>query len=135
MSNKITDIEGIGPAYSTKLAEVGIHTVEELLSKGASREGRNHLAQVTGLDEKRILKWVNMADLFRIKGIASQFAELLKASGVSTVKELQHRRADHLREKLMEVNAEKNLTKAIPSLSTVEDFIEQAKNLSPVISH
>lgn len=131
----IVDIEGIGPAYQEKLALAGIKTVEGLLKEGASKKGRGIIAEASGLDESRILVWVNMADLFRIKGVASQFAELLKASGVDTVKELRTRNAENLHAKLEEVNAEKKLTRVVPSLDKVTDFIEQAKGLEPMVTY
>jgi predicted flap endonuclease-1-like 5' DNA nuclease len=132
---KITDIEGIGPVYAEKLGVADIKTVEGLLEAGASRTGRKKLAEVTGLSEKKILEWVNMADLFRIKGVASQFAELLKASGVDTVKELRNRNAENLYAKLVEVQEEKKITRTVPALSQVADFIEQAKALEPVVTY
>jgi predicted amino acid racemase len=76
-----------------------------------------------------------MADLFRINGIASQFAELLKAAGVDTVKELRTRNAENLHKALTETNAEKNLTRVVPALSQIEDFIGQAKHLEPMVIH
>lgn len=132
---KITDIEGIGPVFAEKLSVADIKTVEGLLEAGASRTGRKKLAEVTGLSEKKILEWVNMADLFRIKGVASQFAELLKASGVDTVKELRNRNAENLYAKLVEVQEEKKITRTVPALSQVADFIEQAKALEPVVTY
>ena len=94
MGKPIDSIEGIGPAYKAKLAEAGVKSVEGLLDAGASKSGRQKLAEQTGLDASQILKWVNMADLFRINGIGGQFAELLKAAGVDTVKELRNRNAE-----------------------------------------
>ncbi len=135
MAKKIIEIEGIGPVYSEKLIAAGVSTVEGLLETGATRAGRKKLADETGLNEKKILEWVNMADLFRIKGVASQFAELLKASGVDTVKELRNRNAENLYAKLVEVQEEKKITRAVPALSQVADFIEQAKELEPVITY
>jgi len=76
-----------------------------------------------------------MADLFRIKGIASQFSELLMHAGVDTVKELRTRNAENLHAKLVEVQADKKLTRVVPGLSQIEDFIEQAKALPPVVTH
>jgi predicted flap endonuclease-1-like 5' DNA nuclease len=131
----IKDIEGIGPVFQEKLAKAGITTVEGLLKEGASKKGRAAIAAGSDIDEGKILDWVNMADLFRIKGIASQFAELLKASGVDTVKELRNRNAENLHAKLEEVNAAKSLTRVVPSLDKIADFIEQAKNLDPVVTH
>ena len=135
MATKISEIEGIGPAYAEKLAGAGIKTVENLLETGATKGGRKKLAADSGIDEAKILDWVNMADLFRIKGIGPQFAELLKASGVDTVKELKNRNADNLYAKLVEVQAEKKITRAVPAKSQVADYIEQAKVLNPVISY
>ena len=131
----IQDIEGIGPAFGEKLAAAGIKTVEGLLKEGCSKSGRKKIAADSGIDEGKILDWVNMADLFRINGVASQFAELLKASGVDTVKELRNRNPENLHAKLEEVNAEKSLTRVVPALTKVQDFIAQAKELDPVVTH
>ncbi|MGB4204034.1 MAG: DUF4332 domain-containing protein [Bacteroidales bacterium] len=135
MAQKIEEIEGIGPVYGEKLSSNGIKTVEDLLEAGATRTGRSKLAEATGISEKLILTWVNMADLFRIKGIGPQFAELLEAAGVDTVKELRNRNAQNLHAKLVEVQAEKKITRAVPGLSQVEDFIEQAKALPPKVTY
>ena len=131
----VEEIEGIGAAQGQKLAKASIKTVEGLLKAGATRSGRKKIAEESGISEEKILDWVNMADLFRIKGVASQFAELLKVSGVDTIKELRNRNAENLHAKLTEINAEKKVTRVVPSLSLITDFIEQAKNLEPVITH
>jgi predicted flap endonuclease-1-like 5' DNA nuclease len=135
MAYKIVEIEGIGPVYAEKLGLAGIKTVEGLLEAGKDKSGRKKIAEASGLDEGKILDWVNMADLFRIKGISSQNAEILKAAGVDTVKELRNRNAENLHAKLAEVNAERKLVRQIPSLSGVTGFIEQAKTLEPVVTH
>ena len=135
MAKKITEIEGIGPAYQEKLAAAGVKTVEGLLELGASKSGRKKIAEDSGLDESQILVWVNMADLFRIKGVASQFAELLKAAGVDTVKELRTRNAENLHAKLVKVQEEKKITRTVPALSQVTDFVEQAKKLEPMVTY
>jgi len=135
MAKNIQEIEGIGPTFGEKLAAVGVKTVEALLKQGCSKAGRKKIAADSGIDEGKILDWVNMADLFRINGVASQFAELLKASGVDTVKELRTRNAENLHAKLVEVNAAKSLTRVVPNLDKVTDFIEQAKGLEPVVTH
>ncbi|HKM94346.1 MAG TPA: DUF4332 domain-containing protein [Prolixibacteraceae bacterium] len=131
----IVDIEGIGPVFKEKLEKAGIITVEGLLKEGASKKGRSTIAEASGIDESKILVWVNMADLFRIKGVASQFSELLKASGVDTVKELRTRNAANLHAKLEEVNLEKKLTRVVPSMDQVAGFIEQAKELVPMVTY
>src|SRR5690554_2707383 len=135
MANSIVDIEGIGPVYKEKLSKAGIKTVNGLLEKGASRKGRKEIADLSGIDEGRVLDFVNMADLFRINGIASQFAELLKATGVDTVKGLRNRNPENLHQALVDTNATKKLTWVVPALSQVQDFVEQAKALDPIVTY
>lgn len=135
MAKKVKEIEGIGPVFAEKLGNAGVVTVENLLEKGATRGGRKSIAEASGIDESKVLNWVNKADLFRIKGIGPQFSELLEAAGVDTVKELRNRNAENLYQKLVEVQAEKKITRAVPALKQVTNFIEQAKNLPPVVTY
>lgn len=135
MAYKIDQIEGIGDAYAQKLQAVGVATTEELLKRAATPKGRETLAEETGISSKLILKWANHADLFRIKGVAGQFAELLEAAGVDTVKELRHRVAANLHAKLVEVNDAKNLCNRVPAESEVQRMIDQAKELDPVMTY
>jgi len=135
MSKKISTIEGIGEATATKLEKAGITTVEALLEKGGQKSGRKEISEASGVSETVVLTFVNMADLFRINGVAGQFAELLKASGVDTVKELATRNAENLWAKLTEINNEKSLTKVVPNAEKITDFIAQAKNLDQKVFH
>lgn len=135
MAYKIEDIEGIGPAYGEKLTAAGVNDTDDLLDKAGAPAGRKALAEATGLSEKQILGWTNMADLMRVSGIGKQFAELLEASGVDTIKELRNRNAENLAAKMDEVNAEKNLCNASPSQSTVQGWIDQAKQTEPKITY
>lgn len=135
MSYKIEQIEGIGPAYAEKLQAAGITTTDELLEKCETPSGRKKVAEATGISDKLILKWTNHADLFRIKGVAGQFAELLEASGVDTVKELRHRVPENLHAKLVEVNEQKNLCNRVPSLPELTAIIERAKETEPKVKY
>ncbi len=135
MSKNISAIEGIGPKTSEALRDAGVKTVEDLLDAACDKKGRQQLAQKTEITEARLLKCVNMADLFRIKGVGSQYAELLEGSGVDTVKELKQRNVDNLVAKMNDVNEEKNLVRKTPSVKVVGAWIQQAKNLPPKITH
>ena len=135
MAYKIDQIEGIGPAYAEKLSAAGIKTTESLLEKCAAKKGRAQIAEATGISEKLILKWTNHADLFRVNGIAGQFAELLEAAGVDTVKEFRHRVPANLQPKLVEINEAKNLCNRVPSVAELEKMIAQAKELEPLITY
>ena len=135
MTYKVEEIEGIGPVSGEKLKAAGIATTDDLLELCCNAKGRGTLAEKTGISEKLILGWANMADLMRIKGIGRQFAELLEAAGVDTVKELRHRRADNLSAKMKEVNDAKHLAKTSPAESIVSGWIAAAKETEPKISH
>ena len=135
MAYKIDQVEGIGAVYAEKLAAVGIKTTENLLEQCASAAGRKKVEEETGISSKLILKWTNHADLFRINGIAGQFAELLEAAGVDTVKEFRHRVAANLQPKLVEVNEQKNICTRVPSVAELEKMIAQAKELEPLITY
>ena len=135
MAKKIAEIEGIGPVFAEKLSKAGVLTVEGLLEKGASRTGRKNIAEESGIDEGKILNWVNKADLFRIKGVGPQFSELLEAAGVDTVPELKQRNAKALYDTLVTTNEQKKLVRKLPTKDQVTDWIKQAKSLSRVVEY
>lgn len=135
MDYKIIDIEGVGDAYASKLKAAGIDKVSQLLEVGANSKGRKNLAEATGISDKLILKWVNHADLFRIDGVGPQFAELLEAAGVDTVKEFRHRVAANLEAKMIEVNEAKHLTRRVPSVAELQKMIDQAAQLEPKVTY
>ena len=135
MTYKIIDIQGIGPVYAEKLIGIGIETVDQLLEKGADAKGRQAIEDATGIRHDLVLTWVNHADLFRVKGVGPQFAELLEAAGVDTVKELRNRNAANLAAKMLEVNEEKHLCRRTPVEKEVAKFVELAKELEPKVTH
>ncbi len=132
---KIEDVEGIGPTYGEKLRAAGISNTDQMLVAGKTKKGRVELAEKTGISETLILKWVNMVDLYRVKGIGSEFSELLEASGVDTVKELKHRVPANLAQKMADVNAQKKLTRRVPTEAVVAEWIEQAKTLPAAVEY
>ena len=131
----LKEIEGIGPVYAGKLEDIGIKTTEALLEKGAAPGGRKEIADKCDISPKLILRWVNMADLFRIKGIGEEYSDLLEASGVDTVPELAQRNPENLYEKMAEVNEEKNLVRHLPGKQMVADWVAEAKTLPRVLTY
>jgi predicted flap endonuclease-1-like 5' DNA nuclease len=129
----IIDVEGIGEAFAKKLAGAGIVTMEKMLSRGATPQGRKEIEEATGISHSLILQWVNHADLFRIKGVGSEYSDLLEAAGVDTVPELAQRSAENLHKKLMEVNQQKKIVRQIPTSTQVASWVEQAKKLPRII--
>ncbi len=132
---RIIRIEGIGPVYKQKLKEAGITTTEALLETGASPKGREELAKKTGISPSLILEWVNLADLFRIKGIGEEYSDLLEEAGVDTVRELAQRNPDNLFEKMVEVNQKKQLVRRMPTRHQVADWVAQAKRLPGIVTY
>jgi predicted flap endonuclease-1-like 5' DNA nuclease len=131
----VIHIQGIGEVYAARLVGAGIPTTESLLEAGATPQGRETLAAKTGIGHGLILKWVNRADLFRVKGIGEQYSDLLAAAGVETVLELAQRTPEHLHQKLAETNEVKRLVRHVPSLEHVTDWVEQAGKLTRVVSY
>ncbi len=131
----IDTIEGVGQVYSKKLLDIGIKNTDQLLLRGASKKGRKEIAGETAISEKLILTWVNHCDLFRIKGIGPQYAELLEAAGVDTVPALATRNPENLLAKLTEVNDAKNLVRSMPYLKQVNRWVKEAKDLPKIVKH
>ncbi len=128
-------IEGIGDVYRQKLHSAGVTNVDELLEKGSTPKGRDEIIKATGISEKLLLRWVNMADLYRIKGIGQEYAELLEVAGVDTVPELAQRVPANLLEKMAAANAQKKMVRRLPDISLVESWVAQAKSLPRVITY
>lgn len=131
----IVEIEGIGATYAEKLTAAGIKTEEDLLQAGGSAAGRKDIAEKTGVSEAKVLEWVNRADLSRVKGIGSEYADLLEAAGVDSVPELAQRNAANLYAKMKEINDSKNLVRQVPSESGVANWIEEAGKLDKIVTH
>ena len=134
-SVSVHHIESIGKTYAKKLNEMGIETVSELLQIGSTRQGRKRIIRETQISEKRILKWINMADLFRIEGIEEKYARLLEHAGAHTIKTLRHRNPEHLLEAMNVANRNRRLVKRMPGLHVVTDWVQQAKSLKPKVEY
>jgi predicted flap endonuclease-1-like 5' DNA nuclease len=135
MPDNLIDIEGIGPRFAETLSNHGLKTTDDLLKAAGSVAGRKSLAQQTAIDEQMILEWVNRADLMRIKGVGSEFSDLLEAAGVDTVRELATRVAANLQARMAEVNGTRNLVRRVPTAAEVEAWVTEAKSLPPMVSH
>ena len=131
----IKEIEGIGQKFATILRKSGIRTTEALLKRAATKKGRRELAVTTGLDEKRILEWINRSDLMRCQGVGSEYSDLLEAAGVDTIKELRRRNPVSLTAKLVEINEKKRLVRRLPTESMVAGWIASAQTLQPMVKY
>jgi hypothetical protein len=131
----ISEIEDIDAATAATLKAAGITTTEAFLDQAGTVEGRKQLAAATGIEASVILKWANHADLFRLKGVAEQYADLLEAAGVDTVVELSKRVPENLTKKLEEINTAKSLVQRVPTLTMVTGWVEEAKTMDRKIHY
>ena len=135
MSYPITDIDGIDGEAAAILKAAGIRSTGRLLEAARTVRGRKMLALKTGFDEKQLLCWANVADRMRIKGIRKEYAELLQAAGVDTVKELKYRNPCNLAKAMREANKKHKMVTMLPSEKVVCHWIENAKKLQLKISY
>ncbi len=135
MSYTIESIEGIGPAYASKLKGAGITNTQHLLDHCCDRGGRRRTSEISGVSETQLLKWANLADLMRIRGVGTQYSELLEAAGVDTVKEMRHRNAENLHAAIVATNGAKRLTRKLPPMAMLQRWIDDSQSLAPVIRH
>lgn len=135
MSYPITTIDGIDEDAVAALKAAGIRTTDKLLEAAKDPRGRKALAAKTGLNEKDLLRWANMADRMRIKGMGKDYAELMRVAGVDTVRELKHRNAGKLTRAMAAANTKRRLVKTPPSEKSVNRWIEIAKKLPLKISY
>jgi predicted flap endonuclease-1-like 5' DNA nuclease len=133
---KIQDVEGIGATFAEKLSAAGVATTDDLLDRGATAAGRDRLAEETGISERMLLEWVNHADLMRLDGVGSEYADLLEAAGVDSCAELARRNAANLATTFQELDAARpNTVRQVPSEATIQGWIGQAGELAKVVSH
>ena len=135
MSYPITDIDGVDGEVAAVLKSVGIRSTDRLLEAARTVKGRKVLATRTGFNEKQLLYWANVADRMRIKGVRKEYAELLQAAGVDTVKELKYRNPGRLAKAMAEANAKRKLVRVLPSDRAVVRWIEHAKRLQLKITY
>ena len=128
-------IEGIGEKYATKLKMIGISTTETLLERGKTPQGRQEIADKSGITKTLILEWVNLADLFRIKGVGEEYSDLLEEAGVDTVVELAQRNPANLYQSVVDVNQKKKLVRKLPSQDQVSEWVKQSKKLPRVVKY
>ncbi|MGB9359177.1 MAG: DUF4332 domain-containing protein [Acidimicrobiia bacterium] len=131
----ISAIQSMGHRNETKLRKSGVRTTDSLLKVAATRTGRRRLAKQTGLPESDILSWVNRADLLRITGVGSEYADLLEVAGVDTIRELRRRNSERLLEVVTELNLRKRLVRRLPTESMVAGWVDEAKTLEPLVTH
>ena len=132
---KLEQVEGIAGVYAAKLRAAGVGSTDALLQMGSTPKGRAQIEEDSGIAHKLVLKWVNQCDLYRVKGVGAEYAELLEASGVDTVPELGRRNAAQLCARMTEANARKHCVRQLPAQTAVDRWIGQARLLPRVVKY
>lgn len=135
MTYPISHIDGVTAVAASKLKSVGIRTTEALLEAASTPKGRKALAAKTGITEQQLLQWANLADCMRVPGLGKAKAELLRAAGVSTLREFTHRNPGRLAQHMKEANQARQLVRALPSEKEVGQLIAEARKLPLKISY
>jgi predicted RecB family nuclease len=135
MTYPISDIEGMSAFAASKLKSLGIRTTDALLEAARNVRGRKALSSRTGISEQQLLAWANVSDYMRIPGMGKAKVNLMRAAGVTTVRELAHRNPARLAQNMKEVNTRRRLVRVLPSEKSVEQLIAQARKLQPKISY
>lgn len=130
---RIDHVAGIGHKEATKLRKAGIRTAQALCAAANTRRGRTELSRATKIDPKRLQQWVYHADLLRVRGVGSEYAELLVAAGVDTVRDLRRRNPTALLAKIIGLNGRRKIVRRLPTEGMVEGWIEAAKGIEPTI--
>jgi predicted RecB family nuclease len=135
MTYPISNLDGITPEHIKTLKSVGIWTTEGLLEAARNLRGRRQLSAKTGIPENVLLRWANMADRMRIKGIGGDHARLLEAIGVVTVRELKYRNPTHMAKAMAELNSKRKMVRLLPTENAIKRWIAAAAKLDQKITY
>jgi predicted flap endonuclease-1-like 5' DNA nuclease len=130
----IDQVAGVDHKKATKLRKAGIRTSKALIEAASTRRGRTDLARATGLSPKDLQMWVHHSDLLRVRGIGAEYAELLVAAGVDTLRDLRRRNPTALVAKIIGLNGSNRVVSRLPTESMVESWIDAAGDLEPSIN-
>ncbi len=130
---RIDEVAGVSVRDATKLRKAGIKTSGGLIENASTRRARTELSSKTGIAPRDLQTWVHHADLLRVKGIGGEYAELLVAAGVETVRDLRRRNATALLAKVIGMNGSNKVVRRLPTESMLTGWIEAAKGVEPSI--
>lgn len=131
---RIDQVAGIGHKEATKLRKAGVRTSKALAECASTRRGRTELSKTTGLTPKDLQLWVHHADLLRVRGVGAEYATLLVAAGVDTIRDLRRRNPTALLAKIIGMNGSQKVVERLPTEAMVEGWINAAGELEPSIS-
>ncbi|HSJ72359.1 MAG TPA: DUF4332 domain-containing protein [Acidimicrobiia bacterium] len=129
----IAAIRAIDHRDATKLRKARVRTTEALLQQAGTRTQRSNLSERTGIPTSELLHWAHQADLMRINGIGSEYADLLGSAGVDTVKALRRRNAANLMTMMTQVNTKRRTVQRLPTIEMVQGWVDAAVALDSTV--
>ncbi len=130
----ISAVRAISHRDATKLRKARVRTTDALLQQASTRRGRADVSAKTGIPTADLLRWAHEADVMRINGIGSEYADLLSSAGVDTIKALRRRNATNLMVAMTQVNTKKRLVQRLPTVEMVQGWIDEAKTIEPLVT-
>ena len=130
----ISAIRAIGHRDATRLRKARVRTTDALLQQAATRKGRADVSARTNIPTANLLAWAQQADLMRIKGIGSEYADLLGGTGVDTIKVLRRRNASNLMAAMTQVNTKRRLVQRLPTVEMIQGWIDTSVGIEPLVT-
>ena len=130
----ISAIRSISHRNATKLRKSGVRTTDSLLDQASTRKGRSVVSERTDIPSADLLRWAQQADLMRVGGIGSEYADLLTAVGVDTIKLLRRRNAENLMVSMIQVNTRRRLVQRLPTIEMIQGWIDTAGSMEPIVN-
>lgn len=130
---RIDEVAGLDVKQATRLRKAGVKTSQGLIENASTRAGRTALSAKTGIPPRDLTSWVHHADLLRVRGIGAEYAELLVAAGVDTIRDLRRRNPTALVAKIISMNGSEKVVRRLPTEAMVSSWIDSAGAIQPSI--
>ena len=109
----------------------GIENTQELLKRTKTVEQKQALASKLKLEQKRLAKWIALADLGRIPDVNYRYCGLLLHAGIVSVSQLSQIPFHRLHHQIVRLQVATMQRKDLaPPVEQVKRWVEQAKILS-----
>lgn len=129
---RVADLKVIEPQYQEKLAEMDLHTVDDLFQRLREPEGRKELGEKLGISQDQISDWVKWSQLIRLRGLGIENFLLLKEIGVDNVQTLAQQEPSSLYGKLLGANRNYHIPTQPFDVAKVRVWIRAAKKTEPL---
>lgn len=132
---KLKDFLGVNLQHVQALKAEGIVTSEQMLDVGKTREGREELAEKTGVPLDSILELVKLSNLARIVGLKKKRARLFYDAGVDTLDKIAEWDSEEMRQMLIEFVVSTGFDGSASTPSEAAFTVRLAKYLPRIVEY